>query len=93
MYMLKESYGDVDEPETWTVEVLGTYEARDEACEAAAREFAAIMEGLRDDGELCFGEVEGGCGDYYVTYGYLDCELGRVLIGYDHYYRVYVIER
>ena len=94
MYKLKMSYGDVDEPETATAEILGTYESLDEACEAAEREFSAIMERLGDGccdcDELCFDNIERGCGDYYVTYGYRDCELGCVLREY--YYRVYVIE-
>ena len=94
MYTLKLSHGDVDEPETWTAEILGTYESLDEACEAAEREFDAIMDRLGDDcddcDELCFGNIERGCGDCYVTYGYRDCELGYV--DREYYYRVYVVE-
>ena len=90
MYMLKESYGYVDEPETWATEVIGTYESLDEACEATESKFDAIMERLGDDCELCYDDIERGCGDCYVTYGYRDCELGCVLREY--YYRVYVIE-
>ena len=95
MYTLKLSYGDVDEPEPWTTEILGIYESLDEACKAADSEFEAIMGRLGDDchnrDKLCFGNVERGCGDCYVTYGYRDCELvGCVLRGY--YYRVYVVE-
>ena len=94
MYTLKLSHGDVDEPETWVSETLGTYESLDEVCEAAESKFDAIMERLGDDcddcDELCSGNIERGCGDCYVTYGYRDCELGCVLREY--YYRVYVIE-
>ena len=93
MYMLKMSFGDVDdEPETATVEILGTYESLDEACRAAESKFDAIMDRLRDDDcdELCFGAIERSCCDCYVTYGYRDCELGCILREY--YYRVYVIE-
>ena len=94
MYTLKLTHGDIDEPEMATVEVLGNYESLDEACEAAEREFDAIMESLGDDygdcDELCFDDIQRGCGDYYVSYGYRDCEIGRVLDEY--YYRVYVVE-
>ena len=94
MYTLKMSHGDVDEPETWTVEVLGTYEGLDEACEAAESKLDAIMERLGDScddcDELRFGNIERSCCDCYVTYGYRDCELGCVLREY--YYRVYVVE-
>ena len=95
MYIVKVSYGDdIDEPELATVETLGTYKTLDEACEAAESKFAAIMDRLGDDGDdcdkLCLGDVERGCGDYYVTYGYRDCELGCILREY--YYRVYVVE-
>ena len=94
MYTIKKSFGDVDEPETAVVEVIGTYESLDEACEAAEEEFAAIMERLGDAYDDCdgvrFDDIERGCGDYYVTYGCYDCELGCVLREY--YYRVYVIE-
>ena len=94
MYTLKMSYGDVDEPETATVEILGTYKTWYAADWAARDKFDAIMERLGDDcddcDELCFDDIGRGCGDYYVTYGYRDCELGCVLKEY--YYRVYVIE-
>lgn len=94
MYTLKMYYGDVeDEPEMATVEVLGTYESLDEACEAAQSKFDAIMELLvdGDDGDLSFDDIERDCGDYYVSYGYYDCELGCILREY--YYRVSVTER
>ena len=90
MYTLKMSYGDVDdEPEMATVEALGNYESLDEACEAAEREFDDIMECLDDD-ETRFYAIERGCGDYYVSYGFVELELGYVLDA--HYYRVYVDE-
>ena len=91
MYTLKMSYGYVDEPETATVEILGTYETRDEACTAAESKFDAIMERLGDDLDTRFRDIERGCGDYYVTYGYCDYELGCVVC--DHYYEVSVNER
>ena len=93
MYTLKMSYGYVDEPETATVKILGTYANRDEAIEAAESKFSAITEDLAEDCETCFGEVEGGYGEYYVTYGDFGCELGRVFAGYDKFYSVNVIER
>ena len=90
MYTLKLAHGDVDaEPEMATVEALGNYESLDEACEAAEREFDAIMERL-DDIETRFYDIERGCGDYYVSYGFVELELGYVLDA--HYYRVYVVE-
>lgn len=95
MYMLKVSYGDyddVDGPETATVEILGTYESLDEACEEAKSKFDAIMERIGDD-LVCFGEVAGSLYDYYVTYGDHDVESGRVVWGYDYYCQVSVVER
>ena len=92
MYTLKVSYGDVDdEPETATVEILGTYGSWDEACEAAKSKFDAIMELLGDNFEIRFGEIEGSLDNYYVTYGYYDDEIGCV--DNEHYYMVSVIER
>ena len=93
MYTLKVSHGYVDEPETEIVKIMGTYETLDEACSAAESKFSDIMDDLAGDCERCFGEVEGGCGDYYVTYGAYDCELGRVFAGYNHYYKVSVMTR
>ena len=89
MYTLKVSYGDVDEPEMATTELLGTYETRYEAVEAAQDKFRAIV----DDLDIRFGAIEGGRYECYVTYGYYDGELGRLVAGYDHYYYVSVIER
>ena len=91
MYTLKMSYGYVDEPETETAEILGTYESREEAAKAAESKFSAIMDDLGDDLDIRFRDIEGSRYDYYVTYGYCDYELGCVVA--DHYYRVYVIER
>ena len=87
MYTLKVSYGDVDEPETATVEYLGTYETRDEAVKVAQDKFCAIV----GDADVCFGEVKGGQYKCYVTYGDYDPNLGRVVA--DRYYYVSVIER
>ena len=93
MYTLKMSYGDVgDEPEMATTDILGTYESLDEACEAAQSEFSAIMGRLGDDPEVCVGAAEACLDDYYVTYGCVDYELGYNL-GYEHYYRLFVVER
>ena len=93
MYTLKVSYGDgdIDEPETATVEILGTYGSRDEACEAAKSKFDAIMELLGDDIDKRFGEIEGSLDNYYVTYGYYDDDIGCV--DNEHYYMVSVTER
>ena len=94
MYTLKVSYGYVDdEPGMATVEALGTYESRDEACEAAQSKFDAINECLGDDLEVRFGAIEGNSRSCYVTYGYYDANLGRLVAGYDRYYYVSVIER
>ena len=90
MYMVKVSYGDVDEPETATDEILGTYETWDDAAEAAQDKFRAIVGDL---GDVCFGEIEGSQYDYYVTYGDYDAEFGRVFSGYDYYCKVSIIER
>ena len=88
MYTLKVAYGDVDEPETATTEYLGTYETRDEAVEAAQDRFCAIV---GDAADVCFGEMTGGRYKCYVTYGYYDPNLGRVVA--DRYYYVSIIER
>ena len=90
MYIVKVSYGYVDEPEMATTEILGTYKTRDEAAEAAQGKFQAVVGDLT---EIRFGEIEGGRYNCYVTYGYYDANLGRLLAGYDHYYYVSVIER
>ena len=97
MYTLKVSYGYLvdeldDERETETVEILGTYEDEEEALKAAENKFCEVMEDIYDI-ETCFGEVEESPYRYYVTYGYYDCELGRVFAGYNHYYEVSVKER
>lgn len=81
MYTLKVSYGDVDEPETATVEVLGTYKTQDEAANAARSEFDAILERIDDTGAR-FDAVEISPYRYYVSYGYIE-----------YYYEVSVIER
>ena len=92
MYTLKVAYGDVDdEPEMATTEILGTYESLDEACEEAKSKFDAIKERLGNDLEVRFGEIEACRDNYYVTYGYYDPNLGRVVA--DRYYYVSVIER
>ena len=95
MYTLKMSYGDgyyYDEPEMATTEILGTYESRDEACEAAADKFGDIMERLGDDLEVHFHALEASLDldSYYVIYGYLNQELGYV--DNEHYYTLSVIE-
>ena len=94
MYAIKLSYGDVgDEPEMATAEIIGTYESLDEACEAAESKFDAILERLTGGEDICFGAVESGCCDHYVTYGDSVYKSGRVSSGYDYYYMVNVVER
>ena len=93
MYTIKVAYGYVDEPEMAMTEILGTYKSHDETCEAAQSKFDSINECLGDDLEVRFGEIEGGSRYCYVTYGYYDAKLGRLVAGYDHYYMVSVIER
>ena len=91
MYTLKVSYGDVDdEPEMATVDICGTYESRDEAVKAAESKFDAIMERL-DDIETRFDAIETSPYRYYVSYGFIELELGYVLD--EHYYEVEVIKR
>ena len=81
MYMVSVYYGDYGdygvEPELATVEILGTYESLDEACEVAADKFAATMESLNDL-ELRRRKVKESRYDYYVVYGYYYPELGGV---------------
>ena len=93
MYMLKVSYGYVDEPETATTDMIGAYKTLDEACEVAASKFDAIKGLLCNDLEIRFGELSACLDNYYVTYGYLDPEFGRAYAGYDHYYYISVVER
>ena len=91
MYTLKMSYGEtVDEPASATVEILGTYESLDEACEAAKSKFDEIMDFL-DDIETRFNEIKESRYEYYVSYGFIELELGYV--NNEHYYMVSVIER
>ena len=87
--MVKVSYG-YNEPEEATTEILGTYESWDEAAAAAEDKFDAIKERLADP-ETCYGEIEACRDNYYVTYGYYDPNLGRVVA--DRYYYVSIIER
>ena len=90
MYTLKLSHGYVDDPETETVEVLGTYESQDEALKAAENKFCEVMEDI-DDIEIRFGEVKESPYRYYVTYGPVD-EYDTLVYGYNHYYKVNVKE-
>ena len=91
MYTLKLSHGYVDEPETETVEVLGTYEHRDDAFKAAENKFCEVMEYIADPCELRFGDVKESRYGYSVTYGYVD-EYDTLINGHDHYYEVSVKE-
>ena len=91
MYTLKLSYGYVDEPETETVEVLGTYEDEVEALKAAENKFSEVMEYVADP-DVRFGEVNESRYGYSVTYGYID-EYDTLVYGYNHYYKVNVNER
>lgn len=90
MYAIKVSYGYADEPETATVEILGIYGSLDEACEAAESKFDATMERI-DDVDIRFRTIKESRYDYYVTYGYVEPELGSVFD--EFYYEVSVIER
>ena len=91
MYAIKVSCGDYDdEPEEATVEILGTYETRDEAAKAAESKFDEIMERL-DDIDTCFDDIERSRYRYYVSYGYIELETGYV--DNEYYYEVSVIER
>ena len=89
MYTLKMSYGDVDEPETETVEILGTYEDEGEALKAAEDKFAEVMESIYDPCEVWFGEVKTSPYRYYVNYGAIDEYNTRIS---DKYYEVSVKE-
>lgn len=92
MYAIKVSYGDVDDArEMATVEIFGTYESLDAACEAAKSKFDAIMERIDNDLDIRFCESETYPDDYYVTYGYLNDKLGCVC--QEYYYEVSVIYR
>ena len=91
MYTLKLSHGYVDEPETETVEVFGTYEHRDDAFKAAENKFCEVMEYIADPCEVRFGEVKESRYGYSVTYGYVD-EYDTLINGHDHYYEVSVKE-
>ena len=91
MYTLELSYGDVDEPEMATTDILGTYESLDEACEAAKSKFDAIMERLDDDHDIHFRATDTYPDNYYVIYGYLNHKLGCVC--QEYYYEVRVIYR
>ena len=93
MYTLNVSYGDVDEPEMAMTDILGTYKTLDEATEAAKDKFDAILDGLRGNTDICFGDIAGSQYDYYVTYGDSVCKSGRVTSGYDYYYYVTVAKR
>jgi len=91
MYTLKMSYGDVDEPETETVEILGSYEDEAEALKAAENKFFEAAEYFIDPCEARVGEVKESPYRYYVTYGPID-EYGTVVYGYNNYYAVVVKE-
>ena len=92
MYMLKVSHGYVDEPETETVEIIGTYEDEGEALKAAENKFCEVMEYIDDPCEVRFGEVKESPYRYYVTYGPVN-EYNTLVAGYNHYYEVSVKER
>ena len=93
MYAIKVAYGDVgDEPEMATIDIIGSYETWDEACEAAEDKFKSILHGLIGT-DICFGGIASSQYDHYVTYGDHDVESGRVVWGYDYYYYVNVVKR
>ena len=94
MYTIKVSYGDVDdEPEMATTDILGTYETWDEAAEVAEDKFSAILDGLRGNADICFGDIAGSQYNYRVE----DddgraVESGLVFSGSDYYCQVAVVE-
>ena len=90
MYTLKVSHGYVDEPETDTTEILGTYEDEGEALKEAENKFSEVMEYIDDPCEVWFGEVLESPYRYYVNYGAVD-EYGTRIS--DNYYEVSVNER
>ena len=91
MYTIKVAYGYVDdEPEMAAVDIMGTYESLDDACEEAQSKFDAIKERLVDL-EVCIHALEASFDSYYVIYGYLNPELGYV--DNERYYMVSVIKR
>ena len=65
MYTLKVSHGYVDEPEPVTTDMIGAYETWDEATEAAKDKFNAIIDDLRGNTDICFGDIAGSQYDYY----------------------------
>ena len=93
MYTLRVSYGPVDEygdePETETVEILGTYEDEQEAIKAAESKFDEVMKDIDDPCEVWFGEITESPYRYYVNYGAVDEYNTRVS---DNYYEVVVKE-
>ena len=92
MYTLKVSRGYVDEPETDTAKILGTYETLDEALAAADNKIYEVMYDIGMELEVRVGEIQDSPYRYYVTYGSVD-EYGTVVYGYNEYYEVRVIER
>ena len=93
MYTLNVSSGDVDaEPEMALTETLGTYKTLDEACEAAASKFAAIMERLGDDPDIHYYDIVACYDNHYVIYGYIDPELDYV-DNEQYYIMVSVVDR
>ena len=93
MYMLKVSYGYVDEPDMATTDILGTYETWDEAVEAAEDKVSSILDNLRGDTYLGPCDIPGSQYDYYVEEGDRNVESGRVFSGPDYYCQVAVVER
>ena len=89
MYTLKMSHGYVDEPETETVEILGSYEDEGEALKAAESKFGEVMEDIDDPCEVWFGEVIESPYRYYVNYGAVDEYNTRIS---DKYYEISVKE-
>ena len=94
MYTLKVSYGYNDEPETETIDMLGTYETWDEAANAAESKFDNILDDLRGDTDIYYGDIAGSHQyDYYVDDGDRNVESGLVFSGPDYYCQVAVIEK
>ena len=93
MYMLKVSYGYVDEPDMATTDILGTYETWDEAAEVAENKFSSILDGFGRGTYLCPEISQGHQYNYRVEDddGRI-VESGLVFSGPDYYCQVAVIE-
>ena len=91
MFKIKVAYGYSDEPET--TGILGTYETWDEATEVAKDKFSSVLDGLRGNTDICFGDIAGSQYDYWVEDDDgRNVESGLVFSGPDYYCKVAVVE-